>query len=226
MAFVKHVGKHNNRKCVILYRQVPNEEHMCLVVYPDILPKHIHDSLMEAVESEVGQNEQEFADYLFRVTMADGNNALQTLHKEGMIKKVPTNQVIVIPNAKSAARLDEINNVLNKMALGEEAVREMADLDANAGMVTKRKTNENAELRTPANSRSVPAQVDSNINISDILTDEQIAQQRLAQSQKMQLEAKQLLVEAERLANEAKEMLGSTNGRTKTKKTKVSQSQS
>jgi hypothetical protein len=31
MAFMKHVGKHGDRKVCVLYRQVPNEEHMCLV---------------------------------------------------------------------------------------------------------------------------------------------------------------------------------------------------
>jgi hypothetical protein len=42
----------------------------------------------------------------------------------------------------------------------------------------------------------------------------------------MQMEAKQLLAESERLAKEAQQLLGSTNGRTKTKKTKVTEGQS
>lgn len=226
---IKHVGKHNNKRCIILFKTVPNEDHMCLVVYPETMPKHIHDDIMNSLESAAGQNEKEFADYLFRQTLSDGNNALETLHREGMIKKVPTNQVIVTPNAKSTIRLDELNGILGKMAQGEEAIKELANLDANAGMSGKRKINEGRdinELRPPANSRSTPAQVDSNININEVLTDEQIAQQRLAQSQKMQLEAKQLLAESDRLAQEAQQLLGSINGRTKTKKSKVAEGQS
>ena len=38
MNFIRHIGKHGDRKIAILYRQVPGEDHMCLVVQPDILP--------------------------------------------------------------------------------------------------------------------------------------------------------------------------------------------
>jgi hypothetical protein len=228
---IKHVGKHNNKRCIILFRTVPNEDHMCLVVYPDTLPRHIHDDIMAALESESGQQAKEFSDYLFRVTLSDGNNALEVLHKEGMIKKVPTNQVIVVPNAKSNVRLDELNEILNKFQQGEEAVKELADLDKNAGMTSKRRVNEGrniGEVRAPRESRSTPAQVQSSINLTDVLTDEQLAAQRLAQAQKMAAEAKQLLAEAERLQKEAESMTGAKkdNGRTtKPKKTTKAKTQ-
>jgi hypothetical protein len=56
-----------------------------------------------------------------------------------------------------------------------------------------------------------------------VLTDEQLASQRLAQAHKMTIEAKQLLAEAERLQKEAAELQGATqeNVTTKTKKTKA-----
>lgn len=221
---IKHVGKHNNKKCVILFRTVPNEEHMCLVIYPDTLPRHIHDDVMTALESEAGQQAKEFSDYLFRYTLSDGNNALTTLHQEGMIKKVPTNQVIVTPNVKSTVRLDELNEILNKMAAGEEAVKELAQLDRNAGYTGKRRPPEQktlGEVRAPRESRSQPAQVDTNISLTDVLTDEQIAAQRLAQAQKMAAEAKALLAESDRLQKEAQALMGTTeeqHGRSKTKK--------
>jgi len=40
---IKHVGKHNQRKVAIVYKTVPNEDHMALVVYTDNLPMMIHD---------------------------------------------------------------------------------------------------------------------------------------------------------------------------------------
>ena len=43
---LKHIGRHGDRKVAILFREVPNEEHMCLVIYPDTLPTHIHNSIM------------------------------------------------------------------------------------------------------------------------------------------------------------------------------------
>lgn len=217
---IKHVGKHNNKRCIILFKTVPGEEHMCLVTYPDTIPRHIHDDIMKALESESGQQAKEFSDYLFRYTLVDGNNALQTLHKEGMIKKVPTNQVVVTPDARSTVRLDELNSILKKMEAGEEAVKELAELDKNAGMTTKKRNNVN-ELRTPPASRTNPANVETNISINDVLTDEQIAAQRLSQAQKMQAEARALLAEADRLQKEAQTLTGvkKENGSRKTKKT-------
>jgi len=214
---IKHVGKHNNKRCLILFKTVPGEEHMCLVAYPDTIPRHIHDDVMKALESESGQQAKEVSDYLFRYTLVDGTNALQTLHKEGMIKKVPCNQVVVTPDSRSNVRLDELNSILKKMELGEEAVKEMAELDKNAGMVTKKRNNIN-EVGVPPSSRTQEAAVQNNISINDVLTDEQIASQRLAQAQKMQQEARALLAEADRLQKEAQSLNGATNGR-KTKKT-------
>jgi hypothetical protein len=222
---IKHVGKHNNKKCIILFRQVPGEDHMCLVVYPETLPRHIHDDVMSALESEAGQQAKEFSDYLFRFTMSDGNNSLQTLHQEGMIKKVPTNQVIVTPNAKSTVRLDELNDILNKMDAGEQAIKEMAELDRNAGMSGKRRrVNEGrdmGELRAPRESRSTPANVENNISINDVLSSEDLSKQRLAQAQKLQNDARALLAEAARLQEEALSLNGpvTKNGATKSKKT-------
>lgn len=224
---IKHVGKHNSKKIVLLWRKVPGEDHMCLLVYPETLPRHIHDDLMKALESESGQQAKEFSDYLFRVTMSDGNNALQLLHSEGMIKKVPTNQVIITPDARSTVRLDELNEILDKMAMGEEAIKEMAELDKNAGLTTKRnnvRQRDVGELRAPRDSRGRPAEVESTLNINDVLTDEQLATQRLAQAQKMQAEAKALLAEAARLQQEAASLTGAKkeNGSTtKSKKAKT-----
>ena len=221
---IKHVGKHNNKRCIIVFKTVPNEEHMCLVSYPDTMPRHMHDDIMNALESEPGQQAKELADYLFRVTLSDGNNALQTLHVEGLIKKVPTNQVIVTPNAKSSIRLDELNDILGKMAQGEEALKELADLDKNAGYTGKRRrVNEGqdvAEVRVPRGSRGAPVKVDSKISITEVLTDEELASQRLAQAKKMQDDAKALLAESERLQKEAESLMGTkTDGTRKTKKT-------
>lgn len=225
MNVTKHVGKHNGNKCVVVFRKVPNEDHMCLVVYPDTLNRHVHDDIMAALESASGQQAKEFSDYLFRYTMADGRNALTALHSDGRIKKVPCNQVIMTPNAKTQIRLDELNDVLDKMEAGEEAVKELAELDRNAGMVgSKKRVNEGRELGVNPASKSIPAQVDTAapaLNINDVLSDEQLSQQRLAQSQRMIAEANSLLAEAKRLQEEAASLSSQpkkttkTNGKTK-----------
>lgn len=220
---IKHVGKHNNKKVVLLYKTVPGEPHMCLVCYPETLPRHIHDDIMKALESDSGQQAKEFSDYLFRYVLSDGNNALTTLHSEGMIKKVPTNQVIVTPTPTSNVRLDELNDILEKMAQGEEAIKELAQLDANKGMTGKRRrideTRTPGEVRAPRESRSIPADVNTNIALNEVLSDEQLASQRLAQAAKMTAEAKQLLAEADRLQKEAANISGAPKQNAKPRKT-------
>ena len=62
MAFLKHVGKHGDRKVCILFRQVPGEDHMALVIYPEVLPAHWQDSIQKALESDVAQQSEELAD--------------------------------------------------------------------------------------------------------------------------------------------------------------------
>ena len=101
---IKHVGKHNNKKIVLLWRQVPNDAHMALVAYSDTLPRMIHDEVMRCLESAVGQNAKDLSDVLFRTVMGDGRNALEVLHREGFIKKVPTSQILITPTAKSSVR--------------------------------------------------------------------------------------------------------------------------
>ena len=223
---IKHVGRHGNRRCVILFRQVPGEDHMCLVFYPDMLPQNVHDDVMKALESDAGQQAKQFSDYLFRVTLVDGSNALTKLHGEGWIKKIATNQVIVTPNAKSNVRLDELNNILNQMEQGDAAIKKLADLDKGAGFGRDPlgQSRDLGEVGAPQGS-SQPAVVENNISISDVLTDDQLASQRLAQAHKMTMEAKQLLAEADRLQKEAAELQGATkeNVTTKTKKNKADQ---
>ena len=46
---IKHIGKHNNRKIVVVFRKVPGEDHLALVVYTDLIPTQIHDDIMKVL---------------------------------------------------------------------------------------------------------------------------------------------------------------------------------
>lgn len=218
---IKHVGKHNNKKIVLLWRQVPNEGHMALVLYSDTLPRLLHDEVMRALESPIGQNAKDFSDVLFRTTMADGRNALEVLHKEGMIKKVPTSQVLITPTMKSSVRLDELNGILDEMEKGESAVKRMAEIDKDAGMSGKKRVREGREVGMPPNNQSVSRtnmEVDSTASaaayVKGALTDEDLAEQRLTQAQQMKAQAEQLLAEAKRLETEANSLKPTKNVKT------------
>jgi len=197
---IKHVGRHNQRKVAIVYRTVPDEDHMALVVYTDALPIMVHDEAMKVLESEVGQNAKELADALFRSTMADGSNCLTTLHKGGYLKKVPCNQVIVTPTAKSTCRLDELNNLLKKIEEGGDAAQALADMDANRGI--KGVVKEGREVGQPVRTTSADMFGETPAAPS-VLSDADIADMNLTQAQQMEAQAKGLLAEAKRLKAEA-----------------------
>ena len=194
---IKHVGKHNQRKVAIVYRQVPDEAHMALVMYTDTLPMMVHDEAMKVLESELGQNAKELADALFRHVMPDGTNCLTHIHRAGYLKKVPCNQVIVTPTAKATIRLDELNDMLAKIEAGGEAAQQIADLDANRG--TKGVIQEGRELGMPPTQQSATTAA----SVTGVLSDAEIAEQRLSQAARMEAEAKGLLAEAKRLKAEA-----------------------
>ena len=122
MSFLRHVGKHGDRKVAVIFREVPNEEHMCLVTYTQLLNQNIHDPLMATIESDIGQNSEELADAINRQYTKSGDRILQVLHSEGMLKKIRTEDVVMTPGPNQSIRLSELNKILGEMAAGAEAV--------------------------------------------------------------------------------------------------------
>ena len=202
---LKHVGRHGEKKVVVAYNTVPGEDHMALVIYSDSLPSMLHDEVMKVIESPAGQTAKSLADALFRNIMPDGNNTLGALHKGGFLKKVQTKQVILKPNAKSSVRLDELNEILKKMEGSAEAAKKLADIDAGRGYADNNKTR----------SRDVgePVKTEAAVNTSGVLTDADLANQRLDQATKMELQAKTLLAEAKRLKEEASSLAPKTKAK-------------
>jgi hypothetical protein len=150
----------------------------------------------------VGQQAENFADAVFRITLADGRNALEVLHKEGMMKKVQTGQVIMTPQAGTAIRLDELNAILSEMAKGADAVKRLEELDRNGGLTTKKLIEQQATA--PVAQPSVPPLA---APVDGVLTDEAIAAQQLAQATRMRNEATALLAEATRIEGEAAKLI-------------------
>lgn len=214
----KHVGKHGDKKVVVLFRQVPNEDHMTLVVYSDLLPRIYHDNVMSVLESPVGQQAENFADALFRTFMSDGINSLEALHNNHLIKKVQTNQVVMTPTPTSSIRLDELNKLLTEMAQGKDAINRMAEIDSNRGMTGKKTRAEPKELGVSPMSRSQPAVIPE--NTGGVLTDADLARSRLQQAETMKANAAQLLAEAERLSKEASDLDPTIKSNDKTTKSK------
>jgi hypothetical protein len=82
--------------------------------------KHIGE-----VESDGGQEAEEFADYAGRQTFADGTNMLAMLHNDNYIKKFKTNEIMVTYGTGADGRI--LLNKLNEVIAKEKGVK-VADL--------------------------------------------------------------------------------------------------
>jgi hypothetical protein len=191
---IKHIGRHGEERVVVVFNTVPSEDHMALVVYSGKLPSGIHDEVMKVLESPSGQQAKSLSDALHRNIGIEGISTLSALHKGGYIKKVQTKQIILTPNNKTNIRLDELNDILAKMEKGEEAVKQMAELDNSRGFADNKKIDRMHEVGEPKPSAN------------GILSDSDIAKSRLDQATKYRAEAEGLITEAKRLEQEAKEL--------------------
>ena len=120
----KHIGEladESKAKVVIMYRTVPGEPNNCLVVGTKFLPDMYHNALMRAVESEGGQEAEEFADFAGRQSFPDGTNMLAILHNDNYIKKFKTNEIMVTYGSGADGKI--LLNKLNEMIAKEKGVK-------------------------------------------------------------------------------------------------------
>jgi hypothetical protein len=207
MAFMKHVGKHGDRKVCILFRQVPGEDHMCLIIYPETIQVVWQDAIQKVLESDVGQQAEQLADALHRSFLPDGRPILETLHQERMIKKVRTSDIIVTPTNASSIRLDELNKMLNEMKTGEEAIKRLAENDASRGMVAPEvKRAAEAKYKAEQAAKSQPTEQTLQAPQTGALSDRDIAANMVFQAKKMEQEAKAMITEAARMKKDAQRM--------------------
>jgi hypothetical protein len=166
MAFLKHVGRHNGtgQRLSVVFLQLPDDKESALVVYSDSLPDRYHDAFMEAVESPEGQASQNLYEVLTRKVFWHGTPMLETLHKEGLLRKVPTSAIIMMPNSNTNVPLNDI----------------LAQMD-NTEVVD---TPVNDTTQTPE-----PSQVDTNVEESKQDENRQIAQNLMIQAQLLEQDA-------------------------------------
>ena len=76
------------------------------------LPASEHDDLMKLVESAAGQEENELATAMARSYLTDGRQMLQAFHLTGMLRKIPTAEVEMVPDRNNTINLAELNEII------------------------------------------------------------------------------------------------------------------
>ena len=174
--FIKHVGKivSTGRKCVVVFREIPNEPSSCLVVETESLPTIMHDDLQKAVENAAAQSDMDFFKYTQRTTFNDGRNMLAALHESKLLNKYPTSDIMMMPNVNTSILLSELNTQLGAI---------------NGAKTTSTDIGKTQEPQ-PLNAGKTPG----------VLDDVDIANQMRAQAAYFNKESARLLKEAEALS--------------------------
>ena len=192
---IKHVGRQGDKKVVVVFREVPEEEHMALVVYPDQLQQNLHDDLMNAIQSVKGQEAKDLGNALHGIVGTNGQTILNTIHSERFMKKVRTQDILMIPQPNNPGiRLDELNKIIRDLDTGADAAAQLADMDANAGLADPQKKAKGIAAAAAATGST------------GVLTDEAIAQNLVQQAEQMRAQMATLEAEAARLMEEAQSL--------------------
>ena len=147
---------------------------------------------MNAIQSTKGQEARDLGEALHGIMGTNGKTILNTLHSEGFMKKVRTQDVILMPAPNQpGARLDEINTIIRDLDTGSEAAKRMAELDANAGL---------ADPDKKAAGVKAAAQV---VGGSGVLDDNAIAQSLVQQAEQLKNQITGMEAEIQRLMEEA-----------------------
>lgn len=193
MADVKHVGriKANGRKCLVVFRVLPNDPDHCLILETQNLEDSTHDSVINLVESNAGQTAYELGEAMARTTLPDGSTMLPRFHATQQFVKLKTSEVEMTPNAAYSVLLSELNE-----AIASQKGVTVSDLALGS---------DEAEVETIATSQEVPAPLSESV-VEDVqtvneqpLTNEALAAQYRSQADAMFKEAKKLREQAEEL---------------------------
>ena len=114
MQNLKHIGriKKTGRKCLVAFRTLPGDAFNCLVVPTENLDDSYHDSLISLVESNASQLADEFAEVLARAVFQDGSTMLPSLHVKGLLAKIATDQIEMLPNNSTSILLSDLNQLI------------------------------------------------------------------------------------------------------------------
>jgi hypothetical protein len=127
----RHVGKllNSDRRCVIVYMQIPGRESHALIVDTDSLPDQFHQALMDVVESDPGQNTQNLAEVLDRRASPDaGSNLMNSFHQRGFLRAERIENIIMLPKPNAPYPLVKIIESMNKNKKASEFT-EQQDVD-------------------------------------------------------------------------------------------------
>lgn len=113
---MKHVGVYGEKPCIVVFRELPEDEQNALVILSDSLEGQFHDDIMSVVDSAEAQESNNISEVFFRRRLTDGENMLEALHTRQKLVKAPVNMVNLTPLPNQSVSLEEVNRELRQIA--------------------------------------------------------------------------------------------------------------
>lgn len=195
MKTLKHIGKMKNtgEKVLVIFRTLPGESNMALVLATSTLPDIYHDALIQLVETDQAQDANEFGEIMFIRRFPDGRLMLSAMQQDTRLKKVATDTVIMTPTLSASIPLDQLNVIIAEQR--GVAVGDLASL-VNGGTPADRDS-----VKTPPVAESEKVE---EVKTSEVLTDKDLARSYRSQADAMYKEAAKLRKQADDLDPPAK----------------------
>jgi hypothetical protein len=126
MTSLKHVGRivNTGQRCVVVFREMYDakgevvDKHNCLVFESQTLPDSEHQDLMRIIESEGAQSTGDLFNVLSRERLGNGQPALTWLNNTNRLRKFPTDNVELTPDARTVLGLNTLNKIVDMQAAG------------------------------------------------------------------------------------------------------------
>ena len=166
-SFIEHIGTHKgtNQRLSVVFLQLPDDKEHALVVYSDSLPDKYHDEFMAAVESQEGQKSAQLYEVLSRKLFFHGGTMLDTLHKEGLMEKMPTSSIIMTPNGQTQIALDDL-------------ISQLADIDTDTVIDTGPTVQERMEEQVDRSLGDDNKMIAQNLLVQAVMLEEEAVKKR------------------------------------------------
>jgi hypothetical protein len=194
MKSLKHIGRIQNTgaKVLVVFRTLPGESNMALVLPVAQLPDQYHDSIMTLVETDQAQEAFELGEIMHIRPFPDGRPMLRAMQADSRLIKVPTDSVMMTPTTNDTVLLANLNTLIAEQK--NCTVDELCTFVSGAPVESKE-----VKEATPAVDSDIPAPVRAQATADAALTDKDLAKSYRSQADAMYKEAARLRKEAEDL---------------------------
>jgi hypothetical protein len=204
MKTYKHIGKVKNTgsKCLVVFRTLPGESNMSLILPTATLPDSYHNSIMELVETDQAQDCFEFAEIMFVRYFPDGRPMLRALQVDNRLIKMPTDNIIMTPGPQSEIELSQLNVLI--------AEQKNCTIDELINFVKGGPTgfDPTVNLKNVGISTPVPTPAAENVGV---LTDQDLAKTYRSQADAMYKEAARMRKESDSIDPTKKKPINPTD---------------